>query len=81
MLLAVCLVWTQLWGSCDCVLDLRFCAVQRDDIAACTACDKCTLTEGWKKLLLLIRHLDKMSLQSAFHVTVCLSESPALIRS
>lgn len=76
-----CLVWTQLWGGCDCVLDLRFCAVQHDDIAACTACDLCMLTEGWRELLLLIRHQDKLSLQSAFHVTVCLPAGPALIRS
>lgn len=70
-----------MWGGCDCDLDLRFCAVQHDGIAACTACNLCMLTEGWREFLLLIRHQDKMSLQSAFRVTVCLPGGPALIGS
>lgn len=76
-----CLVWAQLWGSFDCIPNPMFCAVQHDDIAACIVCDLCILTGEWRELLLLLRHQDKISLQSAFHVTVCLSVGPAVFRS
>lgn len=68
------------WGR-GCGLAVTFRAVQHDDIAACAACVLWVLTGGWSESLLLLRHQDKISLQSAFHVSACLPGGPALIRS